>query len=565
MATPSYACGPQQPPLLETTIGACVDATASAHPDTDALVSRHQGLRYSYAELQAETDRVARALLAVGVEHGARVGIWAPNCAEWCITQLATAKIGAILVNINPAYRTGEVEYALAQSGVSTLVTAGAFKTSQYIDMLCELVPALRDSAARTALTSERLPELERVVCLDEARAAPGMWSWQGLREQAGSASADALAERRAALDVQDVINIQYTSGTTGRPKGAALTHHNILNNGFFVAEAMGIEPGDGVVIPVPLYHCFGMVMGNLGCITHGATMIYPNDGFDAERTLEAVHAERAVALYGVPTMFIAELEHPDFETYDLSSLRTGIMAGTYCPVEIMKQVIERMHMAGVTVCYGMTETSPVSAQTGLDTPLDKRVSTAGQIHPHLEIKLVEPDDGRIVARGESGELCTRGYSVMRGYWNNDAATSEVIDAEGWMHSGDLAAMDEDGYIAVTGRIKDMIVRGGENIYPREIEEFLATHPAISDAQVFGVPDATYGEEVAAWIKLVVGEDLDAEQLRAFCRERIAHFKVPRHIRFVDEFPMTVTGKIQKFRMREIVAAERDTAGTARA
>ncbi|MDA3919520.1 MAG: AMP-binding protein [Salinisphaera sp.] len=555
MATESYERGLDRPPLLDMPIGDCLDATATAYPDTAALISRHQRLRYSYAELREEVDLVARALLAFGIERGERVGIWAPNCAQWCITQLATAKIGAILVNINPAYRVSELEYALTQSGVATLVTDGAFRTSHYVDMLCELAPALRDRPA-SELKSERLPQLERIVCLDETRATTGMWTWAALREQAAGIGAHVLAERQAALDPYDVINIQYTSGTTGRPKGAALTHHNILNNGFFVAEEMGITAGDRVVIPVPLYHCFGMVMGNLGCITHGAAMVYPNDGFDARLTLESVQAEQANALYGVPTMFIAELEHPEFASFDLSSLRTGIMAGTYCPMEIMKQVIERMHMGGVTVCYGMTETSPVSVQTGLQTLLDKRVATAGRVHPHLEIKLVDPVDGQTVPRSEPGELCTRGYSVMRGYWNNEEATAAAIDGDGWMHSGDLATMDDDGYIAVTGRIKDMIVRGGENIYPREIEEFLVTHPAISDAQVFGIEDATYGEEVVAWVKLVANAQVDEEALRVFCCERIAHFKIPRHIRFVEEFPMTVTGKIQKFRMRGIEAGE---------
>lgn len=555
MAVKSYEQGPKQPALLDITIGDCFDATATAHPNTDALISRHQQLRYSYAELRAGVDCVARGLLALGIERGERVGIWAPNCAEWCITQFATAKIGAILVNINPAYRTSELEHALTLSGVSTLVTQGAFKTSDYVAILCELEPALRDQAP-SAFASERLPQLERVICLDDARATAGMWTWQAMREQAPRIAETELADCQSTLDPNDVINIQYTSGTTGLPKGAALTHHNILNNGFFVAEGMGVVPGDRLVIPVPLYHCFGMVMGNLGCITHGATIIYPNDGFDAEQTLRAVQAEQATALYGVPTMFTAELEHSEFETFDLSSLRTGIMAGSYCPIETMKQVIERMNMTGVTVCYGMTETSPVSAQTGLDAPLDKRVSTVGKVHPHLEVKIVDPVGGQTAPRGESGECCTRGYSVMRGYWNNDEATAQVIDADGWMHTGDLARMDDAGYVAVTGRIKDMIVRGGENIYPTEIEDFLDTHPAVSAAQVFGVPDAKYGEQVAVWIKLTPGAQLSEDELRTFCREKIAHFKVPRYIQFVDEFPMTVTGKIQKFRMRETASEE---------
>lgn len=555
MPEPSQVRGPEEPPLLNMTIGDCLDATAAAYPDTDALISRHQNLRYTYRECRDEVDLVARALLAIGVNSGDRVGIWAPNCAQWCITQFATAKIGAVLVNINPSYRTGELEYALTQSGVSTLVTEGAFKQSQYVDMLCALAPEL-STGTPDAFASERLPQLERVICLDESRATAAMWTWPRMREQHRHVDADTLAARQAGLDYHDAINIQYTSGTTGAPKGATLTHHNILNNGFFVANGMGIGPGDRVVIPVPLYHCFGMVMGNLGCISRGATIIYPNDGFDAELTLETVQAERANALYGVPTMFIAELEHAAFTQFDLSSLRTGIMAGTNCPIEIMKKVIDRMHMEGVTICYGMTETSPVSTQTGPDDVLDKRVATVGRVHPHLEIKLIDPVDDSIVPRGTPGELCTRGYSVMQGYWGDDEATREAIDAEGWMHSGDLATMDDEGYLAITGRIKDMIVRGGENIYPREIEEFLYTHPSISDAQVFGVADAKYGEEIVAWIKRVDGERLDEDTLRAFCKEHIAHFKVPRHIKFVEEFPMTITGKIQKFRMREITNQE---------
>ncbi|MDW5378070.1 AMP-binding protein [Halomonas sp. HP20-15] len=552
---PSYVSGIAERPLKGETIGDCFDATVARHPDRDALISRHQGLRYSWTSLRAEVDRAARALLAVGVASGDRVGIWATNRAEWAITQFATAKIGAILVNINPSYRSHELEYALRQSGTSTLILQGAFKTSRYADMVAELVPALNEQAG-AALAGERLPELKRVVCLDEDWALPGMLTWNALLERAGETSAEELAALQASLQFDDPINIQYTSGTTGAPKGATLSHHNILNNGFFVAERIGLTAEDRMVIPVPLYHCFGMVMGNLGCMTHGAAMIYPGEGFDALATLETVAEERATALYGVPTMFIAELEHPEFARFDLSSLRTGIMAGSICPIEVMRQVIDKLHMQEVSICYGMTETSPVSLQTQTDAPLDKRVTTVGTIHPHQEVKLVDPSTGRIVPRGERGELCTRGYSVMLGYWQNPEATDQAIDAAGWMHTGDLAQMDDDGYVAITGRIKDMIIRGGENIYPREIEDFLYTHPAISDVQVIGVPDDKYGEEVMAWVKLVEGQQLDEEGLRAFCQGRIAHYKVPRYVKFVDAFPMTVTGKIQKFKMRESATQE---------
>jgi len=552
---PSYVSGTAERPLRGETIGDCFDATVALYPDRDALISRHQGLRYTWRELQAEVDRTARALLAVGVATGDRVGIWATNRAEWAISQFATAKIGAILVNINPSYRSHELEYALRQSGTSTLILQGAFKTSRYADMLAELVPALNEPAG-AALASERLPGLKRVVCLDDDWALPGMLSWDALLERAEQTRSDELATLQASLQFDDPINIQYTSGTTGAPKGATLSHHNILNNGFFVAERIGLSAEDRMVIPVPLYHCFGMVMGNLGCMTHGAAMIYPGEGFDALATLTAVAEERATALYGVPTMFIAELEHPEFARFDLSSLRTGIMAGSICPVEVMRQVIDKLHMQEVSICYGMTETSPVSLQTQTDTPLDKRVTTVGTIHPHQEVKLVDPSSGRIVTRGERGELCTRGYSVMLGYWQNPEATDQAIDAAGWMHTGDLAQMDDDGYGAISGRIKDMIIRGGENIYPREIEDFLYTHPAISDVQVIGVPDDRYGEEVMAWVKLVDGQQLDEEELRAFCQGRIAHYKVPRYVKFVDAFPMTVTGKIQKFKMRETATQE---------
>ncbi len=546
----SYVSGISDTPLKGQTIGDCFDATVARFPDREALLSLHQGVRYRWRELQAAVDRTARALLALGVAKGDRVGIWSPNCAEWTLTQFATAKIGAILVNINPSYRTHELEYALKQSGASTLILQGAFKGSDYVATLAELVPELQDSDPAT-LQSARLPELKRVICLDGERALPGMLSWQALQARAETVDAERLAEVQASLQFDEPINIQYTSGTTGAPKGATLSHHNILNNGFFVARTMKLSEADRMVIPVPLYHCFGMVMGNLGCMTHGATMIYPGDGFDPESTLRAVAEERATALYGVPTMFIAELEHPDFADFDLSSLRTGVMAGSICPIEVMRKVIDKMHMEEVTICYGMTETSPVSFQTRTDAPLEKRVTTVGTIHPHLEVKLVDPETGAVVPRGATGELCTRGYSVMLGYWNNPEATAKSIDDAGWMHTGDLASMDEDGYVAIVGRIKDMIIRGGENIYPREIEDFLYTHPAISDVQVIGVPDEKYGEEVMAWVKLSDGESLDEAGLKAFCQGKIAHYKIPRYVKFVDDFPMTVTGKIQKFKMRE--------------
>ncbi|WP_299235843.1 AMP-binding protein [uncultured Halomonas sp.] len=546
----SYVSGTSDTPLKGQTIGDCFDETVARFPDGDALISRHQGLRYTWKELQEAVDKAARALLAIGVQKGERVGIWSPNCAEWTITQFATAKIGAILVNINPSYRTHELEYALKQSGASTLVLQGVFKSSDYVATLAELAPELRDGGPST-FKSATLPELKRVICLDGDRALTGMFSWQSMLAHADEVSAEHLAEVQATLQFDDPINIQYTSGTTGAPKGATLSHHNILNNGFFVARTIALTDKDRMVIPVPLYHCFGMVMGNLGCMTHGATMIYPGDGFDPEQTLRAVSEEKATTLYGVPTMFIAELEHPDFESFDLSHLRTGIMAGSICPIEVMRKVIDRMNMQDVTICYGMTETSPVSLQTETDAPLEKRVTTVGTIHPHLEVKLVSPETGAVVPRGETGELCTRGYSVMLGYWNNQEATDKAIDEAGWMHTGDLATMDDEGYVAIVGRIKDMIIRGGENIYPREIEDFLYTHPAVSDVQVIGVPDEKYGEEVMAWIKLTEGEELNEEELKAFCKGKIAHYKVPRYVKFVDEFPMTVTGKIQKFKMRE--------------
>jgi fatty-acyl-CoA synthase len=504
-------------------------------PDNLALVSRHQNRRYTYAAFNAAVDEVARGLLALGLERGDRIGIWSPNNAEWVLVQYATAKAGVILVNINPAYRTSELAYALKQSGCRMLIAAQSFKTSNYEAMIEEVRPDL--------------PALEKVVLI----GTPG---WDELIAGAASVSDEALRERSSVLQFDDPINIQYTSGTTGFPKGATLSHHNILNNGYFIGEACGYTEADRVCIPVPFYHCFGMVLGNLACTTHGAAIVIPEAGFEPKATLEAVAAEGCTSLYGVPTMFIAELEHPEFETFDLATLRTGIMAGSPCPVEVMKQVVSRMHMEEVTIAYGMTETSPVSTQTVPEDSLEHRVSTVGRVHPHVEVKIIDPETGRVVERGVPGELCTRGYSVMTGYWDDPERTAESIDAAGWMHTGDLATMDVDGYVNIVGRIKDMIIRGGENLYPREIEEFLYTHPDVSDVQVIGVPDVKYGEELMAWVKVREGATLTEEDLKEFCRGRIAHYKVPRYVKFTDEFPMTVTGKIQKFKMREQAVEE---------
>lgn len=552
---PSYTSSTADKPLIGMTIGDKFDEIANTYPDNDALIVLHQNVHWTYRELQQQANQCARALLSMGVRKGDRVGVWSPNCSEWTVSQIATAKIGAILVNINPAYRTHELEYALNQSGARFLITADSFKTSDYRGMLYELAPELK-ACADGKLKSQKLPDLECIINLSDEKH-PGMWRWADMLELADHVSEDELADLQATLQFDDPINIQYTSGTTGFPKGATLSHHNILNNGFFVAESMGFTSEDRLVIPVPLYHCFGMVMGNLGCITHGATMIYPDEGFDPTSVLKAVHSQKATALYGVPTMFIAELDHPEFDSFDLSTLRTGIMAGSICPTEVMKQVISKMNMKEVQIAYGMTETSPVSTQTGARDSIEKRVSTVGRTQPHLETKIVDPGNGHIVPRGEIGELCTRGYSVMLKYWNNEKATAEAIDEAGWMHTGDLATMDDEGYIQIVGRIKDMVIRGGENVYPKEIEEFLYTHPAVSEVQVTGVPDKKYGEELIAWVKLHPhADEVTAEDLREFCKGKITHFKIPRYFKFVDAFPMTVTGKIQKFKMREMSIAE---------
>lgn len=548
----SHARGATDQPLIEQTIGDFFAAMAARQPERDALVSRHQGLRFTYAELHRSARQLASALLGLGLATGDRVGIWSHNNAEWVLMQLATAQVGIILVNINPAYRTAEVEYALNKVGCKALVTMPQFKTSDYLAMLRELAPELADHTPGQ-LEAARLPTLRTVVWIDvadEGDDQPGMVRFSDLMAE-GHAEDVRIDQIAPTLKNTDPINIQFTSGTTGFPKGATLTHRNILNNGFFIGECMRLTPEDRLCIPVPLYHCFGMVLGNLACFTHGATIVYPNDGFDALSVLEAVQAERCTGLHGVPTMFIAELQHPQFSEFDMSTLRTGIMAGSPCPIEVMKRVVRDMHLEEITIAYGMTETSPVSCQSDASTPLEKRVATVGKVQPHLEVKIVDPDTGATVPPGTSGELCTKGYSVMHGYWGDEAKTREAIDEDGWMHTGDLATMDAEGYVNIVGRIKDMVIRGGENIYPREIEEFLYRHPQIQDVQVVGLPDSRYGEELCAWIIVKPGESLDEDAVRGFCKGQIAHYKVPRYIRFVDAFPMTVTGKIQKFRIRE--------------
>ena len=542
---PSYSHGASAVPLLGETVGANLRRVAASYPGNEAVVDIPTGRRWTYAQLDADTDTLARGLIAAGLAAGDRVGIWAPNCAEWVLLQYATAKAGIVLVNINPAYRSQELAYALRQSGVRLLVSAESFKTSDYRAMVTEV----RDGLER----------LERVVYLGSA-------DWQALVTAASPAGGGPgpLAAREAALAFDDPINIQYTSGTTGFPKGATLSHHNILNNGFFIGAGCRYTAQDRVCIPVPFYHCFGMVLGNLACTTHGACIVIPSPGFEPAAALAAVQAERCTSLYGVPTMFIAELALPEFAGYDLSTLRTGIMAGSPCPVEVMKRVVSEMHMTEVTICYGMTETSPVSTQTTADDDMDRRVSTVGRVHPHVEVKIVDPETGLVVPRGVAGELCTRGYSVMLGYWDDEAQTRSAIDTARWMHTGDLAVMDTEGYLNIAGRIKDMVIRGGENVYPREVEEFLYAHPAIEDVQVIGVPDTRYGEELCAWVKLRPGATLSLDELREFCTGQIAHFKIPRYLRITGEFPMTVTGKVQKFKMREVSIAELDLAEAAR-
>ncbi len=540
----SYSHGASSTVLLGETIGANLRRIAATYADAELLVDAPTGRRWTYAQFDAETDTLARGLIASGFAAGDRVGIWAPNCPEWVLLQYATAKAGVVLVNINPAYRSHELAYVLRQSGVRLLVSAESFKTSNYHAMVDEVRPDL--------------PGLEDVIYLGSPqwRALGAGGGSASSTDGAGGAGADPLAEREASLSFDDPINIQYTSGTTGFPKGATLSHHNLLNNAFFIGEGCRYTQKDRVCIPVPFYHCFGMVLGNLACTTHGACIVIPAPGFDAAETLRAVQAERCTSLYGVPTMFIAELALPDFASYDLSALRTGIMAGSPCPVEVMKRVVSEMNMTEVTICYGMTETSPVSTQTTADDDMERRVSTVGRVHPHVEVKVIDPETGRVLPRGENGELCTRGYSVMLGYWDEPDKTAEAIDSARWMHTGDLAVMDEAGYLNIVGRIKDMVIRGGENVYPREVEEFLYAHPAIEDVQVVGVPDLKYGEEMCAWVKLRPGAELSQDEVREYCRGKIAHFKIPRYVRFSAEFPMTVTGKVQKFKMRETSITE---------
>jgi len=549
----SHVRGATEPPLIGHTIGAALALAAERWGDRDALVSVGQGIRWTFAELLERADAVAAGLLALGLNPGDRIGIWAPNCAEWALTQFAAARAGLILVTINPAYRLSEVEYTINKVGLSALVAATSFKTSDYPAMIEELAPEVAASAPGQ-LRAARLPTLHSLILIG-TDARPGWLRFDDAAALATDADRQRLAAIGSTLDPNDAINIQFTSGTTGLPKGATLSHRNILNNGYFVGRTQGLGEGDRICTPVPLYHCFGMVMGNLASITHGAAMVYPSEGFDPDAVLQAVESERCTALYGVPTMFIAVLAHPDFERFDVSSLRTGCMAGAICPEPLMRQVVERLHMRDVTIAYGMTETSPVSFQTAPDDPFERRVGSIGRVQPHLECKIVD-GEGNIVPSGEPGELCTRGYSVMIGYWDEAGRTAESIDADGWMHSGDLATIDADGYGNIVGRLKDMVIRGGENIYPREIEDFLFRHPSVENVAVVGIPDERMGEELCAWIRLKAGADLDPGQVREFCRGQIAHYKIPRYVRIVEEFPTTVTGKIQKYLIREAMVAE---------
>jgi len=549
----SYVHGAHQVPLIGETIGSYLDSVAERFGEQEALIVAHQDVRWTYREFHQRVNDLAAGLLRLGLNPGDRVGIWSQNCAEWVLTQFATAKAGLIMVNINPAYRRTELEYVLDKVQCSALILAPSFKSSDYIAILQDVVPEIHHCQAG-ALRSGRLPHLKQVIRLGTGKT-PGMLNFDDLLTSLDPDDRARLASIAATLQFDDAVNIQFTSGTTGTPKGATLTHHNILNNGFFIGEAMRLTEKDKLCIPVPLYHCFGMVLGNLACVTHGAAMVYPGEGFDAGTVLNTVQAERCTGLHGVPTMFIAILDHPDFEKYDLSSLRTGIMAGSPCPIEVMTRVIKQMHMKEITIAYGMTETSPVSFQSSVDDPVDLRVSTIGRIHPHLEVKIVD-SDGRIVPRGVKGELLTRGYSVMLGYWGDEEKTREAIDAARWMHTGDLAVIDENGFCSIVGRSKDMVIRGGENIYPREVEEFLYRHPKVLDVQCVGLPDPKYGEELCACIILRPGMQADAEEIRAFCSGQIAHYKVPRYVRFVDTFPMTVTGKIQKYVLRKQIATD---------
>ena len=551
--TQSYYCGASNSQIIYQTIGNYLDEVCERYPDADALVVRHQDIRWTYSEFQREINRLAAGLLALGIEPGDRVGIWGTNSYEWVTVQYATAKIGAIMVCINPAYRLYELEYALNKVECRAIVSAESFKSSQYLTMLQELAPELADCGPGE-LRASKLPHLEIVIRMGE-ETTPGMLNFDSVCGLGGEKESLRLDALKGQLRPDDPINIQFTSGTTGTPKGATLTHCNILNNGYLSGEGMGLKPGDRLCIPVPLYHCFGMVLGNLACLAHGAAAVYPAESFDPLATLQTVEEEKCTALHGVPTMFITELDHPRFSEFDLSSLRTGIMAGAPCPVDVMKRVIGDMHMENILIGYGQTEVSPINNMTLPNDTMKNRTETVGRAVPWVEIRLVD-EAGIVVPIGEKGEICTRGYSVMRGYWNDAERTRETIDPAGWLHSGDLGIMDEEGYIQVVGRIKDMVIRGGENIYPREVEEFLYTHPAIAEVQVFGVPDQKMGEEVCAWVQLHPGKTLDSNQLREFCEGQITHFKIPRYIRFVEEYPMTVTGKIQKFLMRDMMAQE---------
>ncbi len=549
----SYVHGVSLTPLLGLTVGQLFDRTAARWPDREALVVRHQNIRWTWRELQQQVDALAAGLIGLGMKPGERIGIWSPNAAEWVVTQFATAKAGLILVNVNPAYRLPELEYALNKVGCKALITATRFKTSDYVAMLHEIAPELK-RAAPGELRAARVPDLRLVIRLDED-SDPAMLTFAEVLERGGEAERRRMSELAGELQFDDPINIQFTSGTTGTPKAATLTHHNIVNNAFFVGETMELSEQDRLCIPVPMYHCFGMVLGTLACVAHGATMVFPSEGFDALEVLRSVEAERCTALHGVPTMFIAEIDHPEFKRFDLSSLRTGIIAGAPCAIELMKRLIGEMHLNEITIAYGMTETGPVSFETSVHDPLERRVTTIGRVLPHTEVKIVDPD-GRIVPAGTPGELLTRGYCVMPGYWNDPKKTAEAIDQAHWICSGDIATLDAEGYCDIVGRIKDMLIRGGENIFPREIEEFLFTNPKIEDVQVIGVPDPKYGEEVCAWIKLRPGETATQEEIREFCKGKIAHFKIPRYVKFVEEFPMTVTGKIQKYVMRQRMAEE---------
>jgi len=559
MTTMSYVHGAHATPLIGETIGTYLDGIAARYGQHDALIVPHQNVRWTYSQFQQRVHQLAAGLLKLGLQPGERIGIWAQNCAEWVLTQFATAKAGLIMVNINPAYRRSELEYVLDKVSCSALILSPSFKSSDYLAIVQDVVPEIAASRAGQ-LQSQRLPQLRHIIRLDST-ITPGMHNFDALMDGITEADLAHLHAVSATLQFDDAVNIQFTSGTTGAPKGATLTHHNILNNGFFIGEAMRLSERDRLCIPVPLYHCFGMVLGNLACVTHGAAMVFPGEGFDPKAVLDTVQAERCTGLHGVPTMFIAILDHPDFAQYDLSHLRTGIMAGSPCPMEVMNRVIDLMHMAEITIAYGMTETSPVSFQTSIDDPRAMRVASIGRVHPHLEVKIIDAE-GRIVPRGEKGELLTRGYSVMQGYWGDAEKTAEAIDAARWMHTGDLAVIDADGFCSIVGRSKDMVIRGGENIYPREVEEFLYRHPGVLDVQCVGVPDARYGEELCACIILRPGhEATTSDDIRAFCSGQIAHYKVPRYVRFVEAFPMTVTGKIQKYLLRQQVATELADAG----